>query len=457
MRRQQVDAEEAASPPPSRRSGAPREAEAQAVVAEAEAAEQDPAAARAGGRQGRVLHRFKVEQDNLEREAQRAAARQRELEGRIAQLGRDLAREESLIAEAKETLARLDAETELLANTTRLAGRLRAEGAGRYDEADSALKVAEVRLADLTTRTAESARAPAEPGVAARASARGRSTKLERQMVALDAQTREIVGRAPDASKLKAAAEIGQTLMAEIAEIEARTVAAEDAVQAAAADAKAKAEAAARLGLTAGQLKTEVETLAKLLMPAGDSGLPPVLDQIKVAAGYEMALAAALGEDLDVPAAEEAPVHWRINAASGTDPALPKGVEPLIVACRGAARADAPPAPDRHRRPGRRSAPADAADRRPASGLPRGRSVALGRVRRRGSERRWRPPAGSPSAAASARWLRRRRSRAALRDDARAAARSRHARCIARRRPRSAACASAGARRRASSPRRATC
>ena len=104
--------------------------------------------------------------------------------------------------------------------------------------------------------------------------------------------------------------------MAEIAKIEAETLAAEEAVQAAAADAKAKSEAAAETGLAAGQLKTEVETLAKLLTPAGDSGLPPVLDRIKVEAGYEMALAAALGDDLDAPVAADAPVHWRLNAAA---------------------------------------------------------------------------------------------------------------------------------------------
>ena len=183
-------------------------------------------------------------------------------------------------------------------------------------------------------------------------------------------------------------------------------------MQAAAADAKAKAETAAKLGLAAGQLKTEVDTLAKLLMPAGDSGLPPMLDQIKVAAGYEMALAAALGEDLDVPAAEEAPVHWRINAASGSDPALPKGVQPLIDHVAGpaeltrrlrqigiVARADGP-----------RLQKQLAA--RPASRLPRGRPVALGRIRRRRAGRHGGRQPAWPSAAASARWPPRRRSRA---------------------------------------------
>ena len=53
------------------------------------------------------------------------------------------------------------------------------------------------------------------------------------------------------------------------------------------------------------------ESGVKLLTPAGDAALPPVLDQIKVEAGYEMALAAALGDDLDAPLSGEAPRHWR--------------------------------------------------------------------------------------------------------------------------------------------------
>ena len=192
-------------------------------------------------------------------------------------------------------MARLEAETVSLANTARLAGDFEQKALVAHDEAEVALKGAEARLSELTIATAE-ARARRQSLETQRRERQEQIAKLERTHVALDAQTREIVGRAPDAYKLKAASERGQQLMAEIASIEGETLAAEEAVQAAAADAKAKSEAAAETGLAAGQLKTEVETLAKLLMPAGDSGLPPVLDQIKVAAGYEMALAAALGD-----------------------------------------------------------------------------------------------------------------------------------------------------------------
>jgi len=330
----QVDAEEASLAEALEKVGRATEAEGKALRAEAEAAGQlqplrDQEAAKAA-----ILARFKIEQENLEREAQRTADRQKELEARVEQLTRDMAREQSLIAEAKETIERLEAETVSLANTARLAGDFEQKALVAHDEAETALKVAETRLSELTTAAAE-ARARRQSLETQRNERREQIAKLERQLTALEAQTREIVGRAPDASKLKAASELGQQLMAEIASIEAETLAAEEAVQAAAADAKARSDVAAEVSLAAGQLKTEVETLAKLLTPTGDSGLPPILDQIKVEAGYEMALAAALGDDLDAPVAEGAPVHWRLNAATESDPALPAGTEPLVAHVAG--------------------------------------------------------------------------------------------------------------------------
>jgi chromosome segregation protein len=332
---EQVDAAEARLAAALEKIGRATEAEAKALRAEAEAAERMQPLREQEAAKAAVLHRFKVEHENLEREAERTAERRRELEARQQQLQADRGREESLIAEGKEALARLEAETASLRNTGRLADEFEHKALADFDRSDAALKTAEARLSEITTAVAE-ARARRQSTQAQLRERRERVLKLERQLVALDQQTREIVGRAPDASKLKVAAEAGQKLMAEIAAIEARTVAAEEAVQAAAADAKAKSDIAAEVGLAAGQLKTEVKTLAKLLKPAGDSGgLPPVIDRVKVAPGYELALAAALGDDLDAPAAKEAPVHWRLNPASGPDPALPQGAEPLAAHVHG--------------------------------------------------------------------------------------------------------------------------
>ena len=55
---------------------------------------------------------------------------------------------------------------------------------------------------------------------------------------------------------------------------------------------------------------------------------PPVIDNISVEKGYEKALGAALGDDLDAPVDPSSPMHWSKLEAAG-DPALPEGVEPL--------------------------------------------------------------------------------------------------------------------------------
>ena len=64
-----------------RRSARATEAEAKALSAEAEAADQLQPLREQEAAKGAVLHRFKIEQENLEREAQRTAERQRELRG----------------------------------------------------------------------------------------------------------------------------------------------------------------------------------------------------------------------------------------------------------------------------------------------------------------------------------------------------------------------------------------
>jgi chromosome segregation protein len=332
----QVDAEEAGLAAALEKVARATEAEAKAVKAEADAAAalqplRDQEAAK-----GAILARFRIEQENLEREVERNLSRERELNARVDQLERDLAREASLIGEARESLDRLEAEKVSLANTARLAADFEHKALAAFEEVEGKLQTAEARLSQLTSAAAE-ARARRQSLESQKGEREAQVAKLERQLAALEAQTREIVGRAPDAAKLKAAAEQGQQLMAEIAAIEAKALAAEEAVHTAAADARAKADAAAESGLAAGQLRTEVETLAKLLKPAGDSGLPPILDQVKVEAGYEMALAAALGDDLDAPAAHEAPAHWRLNPAGAADPALPVGVEPLAAHVAGPA------------------------------------------------------------------------------------------------------------------------
>src|SRR6185503_10207665 len=49
----------------------------------------------------------------------------------------------------------------------------------------------------------------------------------------------------------------------------------------------------------------------------------------RVNSGYEVAIGAALGDDLTAPADEAAPVYWRTLEALADAPALPEGTRPL--------------------------------------------------------------------------------------------------------------------------------
>src|SRR5262249_29692856 len=85
---------------------------------------------------------------------------------------------------------------------------------------------------------------------------------------------------------------------------------------------------AASANLVSQEVETELATLIKLLAPAGGEW-SPIIEEVKVTAGYEQALGAALGDDLDAASDEKAPAHWRLVAHATADPELPDGSTPL--------------------------------------------------------------------------------------------------------------------------------
>jgi chromosome segregation protein len=285
-------------------------------------------------RRGAALARIKIEQDNFEKEAERLALRQRELEARVEQLAGDLAREDQLVDEAKQIIARLSGEAEALLTQGQDAAKTEEEARGRLGEAEVALRAVEARLAEATRRAFE-ARGRRQSLEAARSERIAQKEKLARQLAALEVQARDVAARAPDAEKLAITHERGQQLRQEITEIEVQAVAAEERAQELANEVRLRREASQAARLKAGQLVTEVETLAKLLKPAREDGLPPIVDQLQVSPGYEMALGAALGDDLDAPIGESAPIHWRQIDMGMDDPPLPREVVRLADHVQG--------------------------------------------------------------------------------------------------------------------------
>lgn len=76
-------------------------------------------------------------------------------------------------------------------------------------------------------------------------------------------------------------------------------------------------------------LKAERKALGAMLDKSATSQWPPILNDIKVSKGYERAVGAVFGEDLDVPTDREAPIFWDMPRDHDDDPALPTKAKPL--------------------------------------------------------------------------------------------------------------------------------
>jgi chromosome segregation protein len=324
----QVDEEERNLAESLARLGTAAEAESRALRAEAELAETLPPLREAEATRAAVVARLRIEQASFEREAERTASRTRELEARTGQLDADLARERALIAEAAEVIERLVAQLTELAVADDGAEASAAGLARELEAAEATLQSEETALHAVTTRAFE-ARARRKSLENGHAERREAAAKLVRQLDALATQAREIAGRAPDATRLAQAQDAGHRFAADIIRIEQDTVTADEKVQRAAAEAREAQEAAQQAALRAGQLRAEVSALVKLFKPFAEDRAPPALDSIRVAAGFELALGAALGDDLDAALEPTSPVHWRRNEPAEPDPALPDGASPL--------------------------------------------------------------------------------------------------------------------------------
>ncbi|MCO4053284.1 MAG: chromosome segregation protein SMC [Bosea sp.] len=303
----------------------------QAVAAHALPAlrEAEAAAAAAQTRLKRAL-------DELEAEDRRARQRSEELKRRIAELEADLAREAAVAADAQASLGHLGEEEARLEREREGSVDARLDAVESQGQADAALAEAEAAqgraqaaLSDLTAR-----RGALERGLREAADRAGRHRMeregLERALQALDAQS--------------GAGAAMETLQAALAEAEAQAAAAETAALAARSALSAVREAEARARMpqleaerTAQRLETEVRTLQKLLSRSAGDLWPPVVEQMAAQKGFETALGAALGDDLDASSNPSAPAHWREVEGSEADPALPGGAEPLAGKVRAPA------------------------------------------------------------------------------------------------------------------------
>ena len=249
----------------------------------------DEAAAKAAS-----LQRLTLAARELDNEEKRVEEKLADLARRIDQLKADKLREKQMLDENADLLRSLDEERASLVAEE--------EGAAKAQEAaDEALKKAEEDLAkaesvasDWTSRLAE-AEGSARQLQQATEAARGRLARLssqkaqsERDLDRVDEHLNKDAGLDQLREEVESASEMLGTLEFYAEEATAAVAEARED-ETAARRARAEAESAFN------RLDTEARTLAKIVEGGQDKRYPPVLDSLKVEAGYEVALAAALG------------------------------------------------------------------------------------------------------------------------------------------------------------------
>lgn len=329
----------------------------------------DSAAALPGLRQSDAeaaaeLQRLQLAVRELENEQARIEAARDALAQRLLQIASDRDREGSLFEDARQAMERLSEESNRIEsartneNTTLDAARAEAENAG------AVLEEQEGSLSELTEQAAgvEAQRSALQRQIA---ESRQRTATLTQRLTTLDGQEEALRAETDSLGEIEAAetriadcesaveahrekAQSAESALADAREKEsdARSALQEterlardhlDQVQ---TDARETVEAAERNARETVQeleqryraLDAEINALAALVDAGDDSideSVRPLIDALSVSVGYEAALGAAFGEELDAPEGSDAQIHWTTLSPLAGTAGLPSGAKPL--------------------------------------------------------------------------------------------------------------------------------
>ncbi len=301
---------------------------ARASTAQSEASAILPPLRQTEAERGAAHHRLIAQREQLDAEEARAREAAQRIRQLIAQAGADMEREQTLEKDADSALATLGEEATTLTSADENAAENIAAAEALAVEFSATLTETEKLLERLTAELAEwnARKNSLERGLSVASALKDTSTS---QLAAAQARLDTALDAAKDAPDVQAceaetetARGLAETARAAAAEARARSQDAETAET----SAREPLEAAER---EVQRLAAEVKALSDLLHPEGQGLFPPLVDAVNVQSGYEAALGAALGDDLQAPLDSNSPHHWRDLGAFEFDPNLPEGVKPL--------------------------------------------------------------------------------------------------------------------------------
>ena len=261
----------------------------------------------------------------LQGERNQIIQRQIDLSAQAARIADDYAREGKFTHDAADALARLQAESAKLVVEIKARDEERPGLARAVDNGERLARESEVSLAKAM---AEQARAEAELRVAnaALANARSRLERAERDAARLTDELAALGDEAELETERKAASAKVDALQITLTDMAAQIedIEAERVGKLADRDAAQSALSVARADLAA--LVSEGSALERALAKSDGA---KAIDRIKVQPGYERALAAALGEDVNAAIGGDAGRRWTNQALN--QKRHPELVSPLVT------------------------------------------------------------------------------------------------------------------------------
>ena len=272
-----------------------------------------------------VLARLNASKESLEQDEASARAEIENLKEQIGQIGSDIEREMSIAEDAKSAIDRLNHEFETLSNMKDMSGAIEQA----RSDAEAAIQdrtALESEYHELTRRiAAQSARKESLHRDVAQAQSRLNRLRGERE------ETQSKLDRIQGGDENKPDLSLFTSAAANAREVLEKARAKEQDLQNERQSAE-QSEAGVRETLSSERdvltkLQSEQSTLAKLFAKDSDNDLPPALGALDVTKGYEQALAAALGDELEAPISDDAPFRW--GGAEIPQQSLPAGAAPL--------------------------------------------------------------------------------------------------------------------------------
>ena len=273
------------------------------------------------------LQRLLIAREALDGEERRAKGRQEELDRRLDELSRDSERAKRLGQDAETALQRLVDEREAL-GVGASDGEAETSAAARLAQAEAGVTTAERLLEGIQTELAEAVafRAAAERALG---EATARLTRIEGQFAESQRNRTRLIEASAAAPDLAALRNGLETASRALERAEAAGIASEKRHREVREHELRLRPQLQEADRATQRLETEARTIRKLFDTGANDLWPRAVDAITVAKGYENALGAAFGDELEASTAASAPAHWAGSLSDPADPALPTGARCL--------------------------------------------------------------------------------------------------------------------------------